>query len=266
MNALRTFLIFVPLVYLPLVAEAQTVLTFDLTSVSRAEVSVKSLHASEPSVFDRVFKLATSPRLHQLKPASFVVTNNSKRAIIGIAVEWTFTDAAGNSKKYGSRTHSFLAVDQSPLALPGTTLFVAPSLFIPELAARTTGGLIGSLPEEAVSEQISSASAIRVEIDSIVFDDGEVVGPNRLQLPEDIQDRQAAADAIVKEILDAKAEGADPKKALVELSNRPLKVSSRARKYQSIFIEQLLQTKNFDALLQRLKDLAAAGFIKRGER
>jgi hypothetical protein len=219
-----------------------------------AGITLKPFNFKQFPAFGEI--ITTSPALNDAQPASFVVDNGSDRAIIGIAVQWIFITPSGEQNVYSSRTHSFLSAKAAPLVAPHGRMFVAPQVFIPE-AAVTSGGLIGTVPPARIVAQLQSASSIHVRIDSIIFADGEVVGPNRLNLPGEIQDRKIAADLITRHVHAARTLGKDPIAALHDLPASPSPWGSGVDKHRSQFASQLSSTKHFDAVLSFIEAIPA---------
>jgi hypothetical protein len=131
-------------------------------------------------------------------------------------------------------------------------MLIAPGSFVPE-AAMQSKGFIGSMPKTTTVAKLRRASKMRVEVDSIIFADGEVVGPNPLQLIGDINDHHIAADLVVRHVEDAQLRGKNPQDALRELESAPVVWGSRVVMYRSLFIRQLTGTQHFDSVLEHLK-------------
>jgi hypothetical protein len=211
-----------------------------------AGISLKPFDAKQFPAFAEIITI--SPALNDAQPASFVIDNGSDRAIIGVGVQWIFINRSGGQDIYSSRTHSFLSPKAPPLVPTSGRMFVAPQVFIPE-AAVTSGGLIGTVPPARIVALLQSASSIHVRIDSIIFADGEVIGPNRLNLPGEIQDRKIAADLISRHVHTARTLGKDPVAALHDLLASPSPLGSGVDKHKNQFVSQLSSTKHFDAVL-----------------
>lgn len=80
---------------------------------------------------------------------------------------------------------------------PHTRLFVGPKIFLPESLAFAPD--IGS-PFESLDGRlahwVATASQITAKIDVVVFEDGELVGPDQSQFEVEIQSQKMAADKI----------------------------------------------------------------------
>jgi hypothetical protein len=209
----------------------------------------------DPSVFP-VFKDVFDPRIASLRAAALVVTNESNKAIIGISITWTLTDLAGRKSAYSNRTHSFLVPSSRPLALPHGHLLVAPETFVSEdVLLHPQGGVIGLMASDRTVARFSDVSAIRAEVDSIIFQDGEVVGPDQLGLVEAIQNRRDAAEKIVRWVEQSQDKGKDPAELLRQVVSSAIARGDKVANLQVMFADELLRARNFNSHLRYLKGI-----------
>jgi hypothetical protein len=210
-----------------------------------------------PSEFP-VFKDVFDRKSAGLEPASFVVSNETDRAIIGIGVRWTLTDSAGRESSYSNRTHSFLMPSGRPLALPHGRLLAGPETFVSaDVLQNPNGGVIGLIPNDQTVARFDNASEIRVVVGSIIFQDGEVVGPDQLGLVDVIRNRREAVVEVIKQVEDALAKGKDPAGVLRQIVSTPIRRSDRVAKLEFNFANELLRARHFDSHLQYLRGIPA---------
>lgn len=219
-------------------------------------ISFAAFNTAQFPVFNPIFSLSTEHA--QVQPASFVVSNQTDRAIIGIAFLWKITDTSGGWSPYTLVTHSFLSTTPLPVVLPKGLLLVTPGSFFPESVMLQSGGIIGSAPSEKIIDQFNGATDINIQVDCIIFADGEVVGPDLLHLPADIQARKAGADAIVKEVHAAQSKGQDPIAVLRQLRARPNPAEDRVARHVSQFAGELLTTRHFAETLKFVESIKNA--------
>jgi hypothetical protein len=236
--------------------EAQVVPKIHFADSPMPGVSFAAFNAAQFPVFNPIFIRSTEHA--RVQSASFVVSNQTDRAIIGIALLWKITDASGGWSPYTLRTHSFLSTTPLPVVLPKGVLLVTPGSFFPEAAMLQSGGIIGSAPSEKIINQFNGATDINIQVDCIIFADGEVVGPDQLHLPADIQARKAGADAIVKEVHAAQSKGQDPTTVLRQLRARANSADDRVAKHVSQFAGQLLSTQHFAETLKFVESIKNA--------
>ena len=189
-----------------------------------------------------------------IQPTAFVVVNNSEKAIVGIALVWTSTAKQSNKHTMTSLTHSYLSARGAPLVIAHGRVFVAPDVFVPDAVMKGGGGLIGMLPTQQTLERFGSSSVISVEVDSIVFADGEVVGPNQLGLTTSIIVRSKAAELVVGSLRSAQRRGEDTAPVLDRLS-RPLPGVDDSVSRQAVRLAiQLQNSRHFVAELRYLEE------------
>jgi hypothetical protein len=168
-----------------------------------------------PEDFPAIDKTA----LAKVHPASFVLTNLSNRAIVALVVEWSYTAQDGHEGRGFVKTSS-LSTNTGAVVHPHTRLFVGPKVFLPESLAFAPH--IGSAFEDLdgrLAHWAATASPITAKIDVIVFEDGELVGPDQSQFEAEIESRKMAADQIA-----SKVRYTQPKvKTLLQCSSRSRK-------------------------------------------
>jgi hypothetical protein len=193
-----------------------------------------------------------------LAPASFVVSNGSGKAIIGIGVKWRLVDSAGRETTYTEATHSFLKRSLRPLTLAHGRLLAAPLTYVSEdHLLHPEKGVMAVLPGDAFIARFSGAATIHAEVDSIIFQDGEVAGPDDLGLVKSIRDRRDAAAEIVKQVESAQAQGKDANEALRTLATRMPVGDPGVARFERKLSAELLHEREFDFQLQYLKGIPA---------
>jgi hypothetical protein len=218
---------------------------------------VVTLTPFSPSQFP-VFKDVYDPRSTNLGRASFVVSNGADKAIIGIGVKWTLTDSAGRESTYSNRSHSFQVRGGRPLALPRGQLLAGPETFVPEaILLHPEGGVIGVVPDDRIIARFSGAAEIAAEVDCIIFQDGEVVGPDQLGLVNMIRDRREASQEVLKRVEQARAKGQDPTEVLHQILTTPILGGDSAARLELVFARELLHARHLDAHIEYMQSIPA---------
>ena len=149
-----------------------------------------------------------NPRFGGIPPESFVLTNRSNRAVVALSVLWTMTQPDGRQTPYIMRNDSFMHPNSSALVPPNSRILVTPKALLREGVARSPqmgGGTAAGQGGGAASPTVAA-----VKVDCVIFEDGELVGPNETHCDEEIQSRKIAADSIVRQVRNAQARGEDP--------------------------------------------------------
>lgn len=139
------------------------------------------------------------PYIGDLEGAGFILTDSSQRAVIGVGVQWSILDKNGQRTVRNSKSHSFFTPSSAPLAKAGQRLIVLPEAFIQEPMLQKPGMVVFP-PSQRLVSLFSSAAEVHAEIDSIIFGDGEIVGPNTFKLHAEIQARKDAADIVIRQV------------------------------------------------------------------
>lgn len=197
------------------------------------------------------------PDASAVQPASFVLENMSDRRIVGIAVRYVVANQDGKLHNHDSMSDGFLSPGSQGVAAPHSRLLVAPGMFMPESLWSERRAFVGPGPANisAAAKDFTNASAIAVDVDSIIFEDGEVVGPDQLRLSEEIHARKAAAEALASQIRGALARGDDPRSFLSQLSGGARVGTDRTAKWSTLLAHRLRRMDRFDSMLSYLEGL-----------
>lgn len=241
---------------------AQAMPKLNIKGSPSPEVSLTPFSPSEFPVFKDVFDQKSA----SLMRASFVVSNGSDRSIIGIGVTWTLTDSAGRESTFSNRSHSFQVRGGRPLALPRGHLLAGPETFVPEaILLHPEGGVIGVIPNDRTVSKFAGATEVRVEVDCIIFQDSEVVGPDRLGLVNMIQDRREASQEVLKRVEQARAKGQDPTEVLRQILSTPIQKGEPVSQLEATFARELLSARRLDSHLQYMQSIPAPPLFFRRE-
>lgn len=161
-----------------------------LVMVGQAQpVSRLTVHTFHSEAFSLSVTQQPLPEtLKPLKDFTFLITNKSPKAIVGMQVVWEITTQDGVTKKAFATCDDVLRRSPKPVVNSRSTIVIAPpNIFLPleEIYSnfKTTLGQLDAA-------DIKSATAT---IDSIVFADGEIIGPDTNNYEEDLQSKIKAA-------------------------------------------------------------------------
>lgn len=215
-----------------------------------APFDAKQFPAFSNSANEQPIPLGPIPRSGE----SFVLINGSSRAIVAITVLWQFIGEDGRQHPHTQRTDSFSVAKFVPVLPSGSKLLIAPGAFLPEWAAASPHtGVFG----------LSHQSRVYVEanLDCVIFEDGELIGPNKSHCDAEIQSRKIAAEEVVKQIYGAQERGDALEPILREMLQKVPDQSDRVGLWLNQFASQLLRVKSrsearfFDGHLRWLESL-----------
>jgi hypothetical protein len=243
----RCLLAFIVALTSVIVASAQSIpMKVQLPASPTTEVAVKTIL---PEDFPTIDKTAFAT----VHPASFVLTNLSNRGIIAITIEWSYTTQDGRQGQGFSKSSGLYTIT-GPVVQPHTRLFVGPKVFLPESLAFAPH--VGS-PFEALDGRsahwAAAASQITAKIDVILFEDGELVGPDQSQFEVEIQSQKMAADQIASKVRYAQSQGQDPTPTLKQIAEAPMESKTDfIGLWSGLYAQQLLSARSLIPFEARL--------------
>jgi hypothetical protein len=189
--------------------------------------------------------------LAAIQQCAFVLTNNSDKSIVAVSANWTVTDAAGVTSVWRFTSDSFLDVMSRPIALAHSKLLVAPKIWVrkDDINAFVASKVFEAkrMGLERIGRKLASASAIFVEVDAVIFADGEVAGPNRGRFDREIADRKLAANDVLAAVKQAEVDGRPPAEVLLsQFVGKIRNVDDSRALWQRRFARQLSDAEQFD--------------------
>jgi hypothetical protein len=193
----------------------------------------------------------------QFHPSTFLLTDQdqSGRAIVALAVQWVYTDQSGRQGQDSLRSDKYLRQTPNVLLSPRASLLVAPEVFLQKTLAQVPhiGTTLQALDGRGAS-WAATASKITITVDCVIFEDGEVVGPNNSQLDLEIQSRRIAAGKLTQQVRNVQAAGGDPTSMLKQLAATSSD-SDFVILWTSILANRLLKAPVFNTQLAALENM-----------
>lgn len=194
--------------------------------------------------------------VQKFHPYAFILTNQSDKAIVGLMTLWTFTDSHGFPRTEQVHTDSFMQPRSPVLLVPHARLIVAPGAFLPEALAQTPH--MGARLEDMdgrLNRDINGATQIKVQVDLVIFEDGEMAGPNETRYDTMIQNRKIAATQIAKQLRNALSNGDDPKITLGHILETAPSQSDSMAVWTHIYAGMLQRSPALEKQLHALETL-----------
>jgi hypothetical protein len=249
---MKTVLFWILIIGFSVLLKAQHMKINDPSPDIKQVVTVVPFDSGQHTSFNKFF--LSVPATADLQSSTFILTNQTDRDIVGLAVRWILRDSAGNQESVPWFTHSYLSADVAPLIGPRGEMMVAPGSFVPDTSMKS-GGFLGTVATDRTVQKFKSALEVSVEIDSVIFADGEVVGPKSLPLVQQIKDRQVAAQMLVRHLEQANLKGVKPQDALQQSVATPSAWGASVDRQRRILARQLGSARDFDSELQAVKRL-----------
>jgi len=151
-----------------------------------------------------------SPDEARLVRYSIVLTNESTRHIVGVAVRWIVTDHNGQSRATTWSFDSFSSNQMVPVPVfpVGTQLIATPGGFAigrPDHVSSFGGH--GQMPTGI--DDFDRAQRVTAVVDTIIFEDGRVIGTDESHLVDYINAIAGAVKALVQNVRDAMSDRRD---------------------------------------------------------
>jgi hypothetical protein len=205
--------------------------------------------------------------VQKFHPNTFLLTNKSDKTIVGLMVRWTYVDAQGFARVQNVSIDSFARPNSPGLLAPNARLIVAPNSFLPEAYANLphVGPGLADFNSQAVPDMIG-ATQITASIDLVMWQDGEIAGPNKTRFDEEIQNRKLAATQLAKQIRNSIANGVDPKAVLRQILETKTVRSDTVALHTQIYARMLINATDMGKAAQSLEALPEPPqFFSKGE-
>jgi len=159
------------------------------------------------------------PGNQRLRLYTVVLANNLAQPILGLTVRWIRADDTGNLTSGTVRSDSYLYTKTPVLDAYGQ-LLITPFGF--QALKSATGGGIVSGRAGAISrlDELDRSSQVTIIFDTIIFQDGHVLGPDESKTLADLEARKTAGIDLVQRVRHAIANGEDVHTLLTSLSSR----------------------------------------------
>jgi len=199
-------------------------------------------------------------RLAPLQRCSFFLANNSDKDVVAVDAKWSLVERDGKTNVSRFTSDSFLDVRARPVIGAHSRILVGPRIWVREDSIEdyvASQVLMAKRAElERLADRVAAANAVYVDVDSVIFADGEVAGPNSDAFDREIASRKLAADDVLGVLQDAKLRGQDPSDALRNFAehSRDRHDSARAL-WRKRFARQLQDAARFQGNLYYLQHL-----------
>lgn len=140
-----------------------------------------------------------------IRRSTLIISNQTSKRLVGLAVIWKLTDKRGKTTSHKLFSDGFKFTDLRHIAKAGSAAVVFPYNVLPiEMIGKN---IIGPRPIQRDADRFGSALRIEIQVDSAIFENGHVVGPDNLKYPAEIIARKSAAKSIVDEVNRARSSG-----------------------------------------------------------
>jgi len=156
-------------------------------------------------------------------PLTLVLENRSEKAITGLSYRWRKLDRSGKVRNHTVSSDSYRIDTFRAVAEPGSRHLIGPSGRLDEAMlehVQAGGGFITGIVSARERPQ-PDVVEVTFEIDLIVFQDGEIAGPDPDRFAALLQCRKQAAEFVARQIRLAEADGRDAIPVISALAEIP---------------------------------------------
>jgi hypothetical protein len=160
------------------------------------------------SLVDEVLSPKRQQATNDWLPYSVILTNQTKKQIVGVAIRWTTVDPTGKSSSTSTLNGIEVLYPTARRIQPGQRVVLLPSLMMLMKPLPAGSHDANDNPEHAQRlEKFTGAATVEIFLDGVVFDTGQFVGPDGDQEYEIAEARVAAAQRIAKTVLEKRDAG-----------------------------------------------------------
>lgn len=216
-----------------------------------SELKVEQYTPGKITEFDNVISRFG---MSALLPYTFVVSNDSSHAILAVTVIWDLEDSGGKHSQIVDATDSLFLVND-PVVGPRERLMISPAFMLAQTRA-TTGFSIGGPSVEQALQQYDGSARVVARIDTIVFDDGKVIGSDASGTVESIKGRKLAADMLTAKLSSFAKDRGQFRSQLQRLSDEEtVGTNVHKNRWTRRFVRQLQRSEDCEAELNLLTKL-----------
>jgi hypothetical protein len=202
-----------------------------------------------------------SPELEPLRKAAFTIHNDDDREVVAVCVIWKVTNTLGKTSTITVHMDEYVSTVSSVAIAPHGKISVAPSGFVlpmPEQGIRVGSGT----SDTRLATRLADAQSVTVSLDSIIYEDGTLWGPNTFGFDKRLTARKAAAIHIAHVVRKAMVDNEDPATVLQPFVSG-FDSSNHQAEWESQFANDLLANPaQMNSLLQYLESLPSPPSIK----
>jgi len=150
-----------------------------------------------------------------------VMENRADRDVTALRYRWMMTSEDGNVRKRMVSSDSYMVDIYHPVLKAADRKLICPSVTVDESFVEHVlrGG--GSMGGGNGRESLVGVTSLRLEIDMVLFADGEIAGQDSDKFAAELQCRKPAAEFVAKQIRRARDEGRDVAPVLSALAEIP---------------------------------------------
>lgn len=189
---------------------AATMPTIVVTNKSDSFIQIRPIDESHkaPAPLDQI--TATLP------PGAFIMTNQTAKPINAVVTLWSYIDKNGSSQPRKINCDGYMLVPWVNIVRANDSVLITPGgctmrEYFAHFAAGKPmlGGGLQLSRNKTITDQAGTLTKIQITVDSVIFADGTIWGPDTLHYYRTVAARHWAIQSVVEEVSNAKTAGQD---------------------------------------------------------
>lgn len=239
-----------------------------LTCYGNGQMRPTIVVTNTPSSKIEVIPLHTGPQgtmpeellqfLDRLPRGSFLLRNRTDIRVTAVVAQWTFTTRSGLIKHRQIQCDGYMLAPVQTIVSSNDAALVTPGACTSRaMFSRIDGPAIGSPLASSINAAVlasqSEFESIAITVDSIIFEDGSIWGPDQQQYYNKIFARHVAAQSFVHEVSEAVARGEDVRVRARKIREQTATSNDRASALKGHYAALLEHSPNPEATLRQLQ-------------
>ena len=191
-----------------------------------------------------------------LPPGSFILVNRTSVPITAIVVLWTYLDSSGRQRQRRMNYDAYVLAPVDPIVgAQGEALITPYGCTRQEYFANlSSNGVLGSLAKPDVGLPLTPDPSVpmHVKVDSVFFEDGGVLGSDKLDYSTEIRARYTAVTNFVEEVIAAKEHGESTTTTLDRIRRSAEAVKGKEARRRAYYAGLLQRSPNPQVTLEQL--------------
>lgn len=193
----------------------------------------------------------------RMRPFSAVLINMATQSITGITCVWKWRDPSGQERSEIFSSDSYFVVSNPVVPSRGRVL-LTPSFLAPDSVTSITSGYSSSPRYIAALEQ----SSVSLTIDTLIFYNGDVFGPDETKTIDSINSRTKGAHELAETVLESLRRGLDPAPLLEEIM-KPVPPADEFGMWTASVAEILKSSPNTKFAAEEMRSITTPVFTRR---
>lgn len=225
-----------------------------VTNSPSSRVEIIPLHGNQDETIPRELL----PYLNRLPKGSFLIRNLTKNRVTAVVAQWEFVYPTGVVKKRQIQCDGYMFAPTQTIVGPQDIALVTPGACTSrEVFPRLNGPAIGSPLASSINASVLNSEptlqTVDITVDSVIFQDGAIWGPDRQQYFDNIMQRHVAAESFVRDITDALARGDDVRNRARKIREENASRNDRASALKGHYATLLEHSPNPEGTLKQLQ-------------